>query len=91
MLSTRCLSSTPLPSDPSLDNPPPVDYPVEIPSPREGEIEEPEPQSTTWPVANPEQPLLFNFLIYQDTEVIETTVDDVENGEMDDDNEEDDE
>ncbi|MDQ4101017.1 MAG: hypothetical protein M3115_02370, partial [Thermoproteota archaeon] len=30
-------SFTPLPSDPSLDNPPPVDYPVEIPPPREGE------------------------------------------------------
>jgi len=82
-------SFTPLPSDPSLDNPPPVDYPVEIPAPREGEIEEPQPQSTTWPVANPEQPLLFNFLIYQDTEVIETTVDDIENGDNGDDEDED--
>ena len=83
-------SFTPLPSDPSLDNPPPVDYPVEIPPPREGEIEEPEPQSTTWPVANPEQPLLFNFLIYQDTEVIETNVDDVEGGDHEDDHDEED-
>lgn len=60
---------TPLPTDPSLTNPPPVDYPVELPDPREGTIEAPEPQSTTWPVANPNQPLLFNFIVYQDTQV----------------------
>jgi hypothetical protein len=60
---------TPLPTDPSLTNPPPVGYPVEIPAPGEGTIEAPEPQSTVWPVANPNQPLLFNFLLYQDTQV----------------------
>jgi hypothetical protein len=60
---------TPLPTDPSLTNPPPVGYPVEIPAPGEGTIEAPEPQSTVWPVANPNQPLLFNFLVYQDTQV----------------------
>lgn len=60
---------TPLPTDPSLTNPPPVGYPVELPAPREGTVEEPEPQSTIWPVANPNQPLLFNFLVYQDAQV----------------------
>lgn len=60
---------TPLPTDPSLTNPPPVEYSVELPAPREGAIEEPEPQSTVWPVANPNQPLLFNFLVYQDAQV----------------------
>ncbi|MDQ4073922.1 MAG: hypothetical protein M3162_06410 [Thermoproteota archaeon] len=64
-------SFTPVATDPSLDNPPPVNYPVNIPEPRndEDEVEEPEPQSTTWPVANPNQPLLFNFLVYQDTNI----------------------
>jgi hypothetical protein len=66
---------TPLPTDPSLSNPPPVGYPVEIPDPREGTIEEPEPQSTVWPVANPNQPLLFNFLVYQDTQVTLSSMD----------------
>lgn len=64
---------TPLATDQSLDNSPPIDYPVEIPEPRDetmDEIEEPEgPQSTTWPVANSEQPLLFTFLVYQDTNI----------------------
>ncbi|MDQ3847764.1 MAG: hypothetical protein M3261_02275 [Thermoproteota archaeon] len=60
---------TPLPTDPSLTNPPPVGYPVKIPAPGEGTIEAPEPQSTIWPVANPNQPLLFNFLVYQDAQV----------------------
>ncbi len=58
---------TPLTTDPSLNSPPPVAYPVTIPDPREGQIEAPASQSTTWPVANPEQPLLFTFLVYQDT------------------------
>lgn len=65
-------SFTPLASDESLDNSPPIDYPVEIPEPRDEtmeEIEEPGAQSTTWPVANKEQPLLFNFLVYQDTNI----------------------
>ncbi|CAN5650963.1 hypothetical protein BH23THE1_BH23THE1_25380 [soil metagenome] len=65
-------SFTPLASDESLDNSPPIDYPVEIPEPRDEtmeEIEEPNSQSTTWPVANKEQPLLFNFLVYQDTNI----------------------
>ncbi|TVP40992.1 hypothetical protein [Candidatus Nitrosocosmicus arcticus] len=63
---------TPLASDQSLDNSPPIDYPVSIPEPRDetmDEIEEPGAQSTTWPVANKEQPLLFNFLVYQDTNI----------------------
>ena len=58
---------TPLPSDPSLSNPPPVSYPVQIPHPRNGTLDKPEPQSTTWPVDNPNQPLLFNFLVYRDS------------------------
>ena len=66
-------SYTPLATDQSLDNSPPIDYPVSIPEPRDEtmeEIEEPEgAQSTTWPVANKEQPLLFNFLVYQDTNI----------------------
>ncbi len=65
-------SFTPLASDQSLDNSPPIDYPVSIPEPRDEtmeEIEEPNTQSTTWPVANKEQPLLFNFLVYQDTNI----------------------
>ncbi|HKU49718.1 MAG TPA: hypothetical protein VJP79_07190 [Nitrososphaera sp.] len=62
-------SFTPLPSDPSLENPPQVDYPVSIPEPRGGAIDAPESQSTTWPVDNPEQPLFFTFLVYQDTQV----------------------
>jgi hypothetical protein len=66
-------SYTPIASDQSLDNSPPIDYPVSIPEPRDDtmeEIEEPEgAQSTTWPVANKEQPLLFNFLVYQDTNI----------------------
>jgi len=65
-------SYTPLASDQSLDNSPPIDYPVSIPEPRDetmGEIDEPGAQSTTWPVANKEQPLLFNFLVYQDTNI----------------------
>ena len=66
---------TPLPTDPSLSNPPPVGYPVEIPAPGEGTIEAPEPQSTVWPVANPNQPLLFNFLVYQDTQVTRSSMD----------------
>jgi hypothetical protein len=66
---------TPLPTDPSLTNPPPVDYPVELSAPREGTIEAPEPQSTVWPVANPNQPLLFNFLVYQDAQVTLSSMD----------------
>jgi hypothetical protein len=65
-------SFTPLATDQSLDNSPPIDYPVGIPEPRDEtmeEIEEPGAQSTTWPVANKEQPLLFNFLVYQDTNI----------------------
>lgn len=60
---------TPLAEDESLDNSPPIDYPVNIPIPSEGEIDEPESQSTVWPVANPNQPLLFTFLVYQNTDI----------------------
>ena len=62
-------SFTPLAEDESLDNSPPIDYPVNIPTPREGEIDEPESQSTVWPVANPNQPLLFTFLVYQNADI----------------------
>jgi hypothetical protein len=62
-------SFTPLTDDESLDNSPPIDYPVNIPTPREGEIDEPESQSTVWPVANPNQPLLFTFLVYQNADI----------------------
>lgn len=62
-------SFTPLSSDESLNNPPPIGYSVNIPTPRDGEIEEPEPQSTVWPVANPNQPLLFTFLVYQNADI----------------------
>ena len=62
-------SFTPLADDESLDNSPPIDYPVNIPTPREGEIDEPESQSTVWSVANPNQPLLFTFLVYQNAEI----------------------
>ncbi len=62
-------SFTPLPSDPSLNNAPQINYPVQIPTPRNGTISTPESQSTTWPVDNPNQPLFFTFLMYQDTQV----------------------
>jgi hypothetical protein len=62
-------SFTPLADDESLDNSPPIDYPVNIPIPREGEIDEPESQSTVWPVSNPNQPLLFSFLVYQNADI----------------------
>lgn len=66
-------SYTPLAKDPSLDSNPQIDYPVSIPAPRDqstDDIDEPDgAQSTTWPVANKEQPLLFTFLVYQDTNI----------------------
>ena len=62
-------SFTPLADDESLVNSPPIDYPLNIPTPREGEIDEPESQSTVWPVANPNQPLLFTFLVYQNAHI----------------------
>ena len=62
-------SFTPLSSDESLNNPPPIGYSVNIPTSREGEIKEPEPQSTVWPVVNPNQPLLFTFLVYQNADI----------------------
>ena len=62
-------SFTPIADDESLDNSPPIDYPINIPAPREGEIDEPESQSTVWPVANPNQPLLFTFLVYQNADI----------------------
>jgi hypothetical protein len=62
-------SFTPLADDESLDNSPPIDYTVNVPTPREGEIAEPESQSTVWPVANPNQPLLFTFLVYQNANI----------------------
>lgn len=65
-------SYTPLASDQSLDNSPPIDYAVSIPEPRDqtmDDIDEPGAQSTVWPVANKDQPLLFTFLVYQDTDI----------------------
>ena len=62
-------SFTPMSTDPSLENPPQFDYPLSVPNPRNGTITEPQPQSTTWPVANPEQPLYFSFLLYQDADI----------------------
>jgi hypothetical protein len=56
---------TPLSSDVSLKNPPQFSYPVKIPAPRIGSVKAPDSQSTTWPVDNPKQPLLFTFLIFQ--------------------------
>lgn len=62
-------SFTPLPGDRSLTHTPNVNYPVQIPVPRNGSISAPQPQSTTWPVDNPKQPLFFDFLVYQNTDV----------------------
>jgi hypothetical protein len=56
-------------SDPSLTHTPNVNYPAQIPVPRNGSISAPQPQSTTWPVDNPKQPLFFEFLLYQSTDV----------------------
>lgn len=56
-------------SDLSLSSQPLGDYPVDSGS-RDSTIDKPESQSTTWPVAHPNQQLLFNFLVYQDTQVI---------------------
>jgi hypothetical protein len=71
-------SFTPVSDDPSLTSPPQFDYPVSVPNPRNGTITEPQSQSTTWPVANPEQPLYFSFLLYQDADISYTGVGGVE-------------
>ena len=72
-------SFTPSESDPGLTNPPPFDYPIEKPAPANGTIRAPDPQSAIWPVANPNQPLLFNFLVYQDTRVSLKSMDEMVN------------
>ncbi|MGH9978553.1 MAG: hypothetical protein ACRD8Z_22390 [Nitrososphaeraceae archaeon] len=77
-----------LSTDPSLKSPPQFEYPISIPNPRNGTIDEPKPQSTTWPVANPEQPLYFSFLLYQDTEISYDGVEGVEEGGANDEDEE---
>ncbi len=69
----NALSFTPLPSDPSLHNPPQVNYPVKLPAPDHGSIKEPQSQSTPWPVDNPKQPLFFTFLVFQNTDVKSTS------------------
>ena len=63
----KAQSFTPLSSDVSLKNPPQFAYPVKIPAPRDASIKAPDSQSTTWPVANQKQPLLFTFLVFQNT------------------------
>ncbi|HXW11615.1 MAG TPA: hypothetical protein VD694_02555 [Nitrososphaeraceae archaeon] len=35
---------------------------------REGQVDKPMSQSAIWPVANPKQPLLFTFLIFQNVD-----------------------
>jgi hypothetical protein len=62
-------SFMPLPSDPSLSHAPNVNYPVQIPVPGNGSISAPQPQSSPWPADNPKQPLFFDFLMYQSTDV----------------------
>lgn len=61
----KAQSFTPLASDISLKSPPQFSYSVKIPVPRTGSINAPLPQSTTWPVDNPKQPLFFTFLVFQ--------------------------
>lgn len=61
-------SFTPLPTDPALSAAPQFAYPVQIEH-AGMTVSSPMSQSTTWPVDNPKQPLLFNFLIYKDTQV----------------------
>jgi hypothetical protein len=80
-------SFTPVSADPSLSSPPQFDYPVSVPNPRNGTIAEPQSQSTTWPVANPEQPLYFSFLLYQDADISYAGVDGGEEDEVEDDEE----
>jgi hypothetical protein len=57
-------SFTPLGDDTSIDGKPPIDYAqlhsVSVPA------DEPMPQSTTWPVDNPSQPVFFTFLLFTD-------------------------
>jgi hypothetical protein len=59
---------TPLPSDPSLSSTPQFAYPVQIEH-AGMTVGAPMSQSTTWPVDNSKQPLIFNFLVYQNTDV----------------------
>ncbi len=66
----KAQSFTPVSSDPSLKNPPQFNYPVKMDPPRTGEIKEAaDSQSTTWPVANPKQPLYFTFLVFNEASV----------------------
>lgn len=88
LTSEQAQSFTPVSTDPSLKSPPQFEYPVSIPNPRNGTIDEPKSQSTTWPVANPEQPLYFSFLLYQDTQISYDGVEGVEGGGANDEDEE---
>jgi len=63
----KAQSFTPLSSDVSLKSPPQFSYSVKMPTPMTGSINAPMSQSTTWPVDNPKQPLLFTFLVFQNT------------------------
>lgn len=65
----KAQSFTPLASDVSLKSPPQFSYSIKIPVPRTGSIKAPLSQSTTWPVDNPKQPLLFTFLVFQKTDL----------------------
>jgi hypothetical protein len=64
----KAQSFTPVSSDPSLKNPPPINYPVKMDPPRTGDVKKPASQSAIWPVANPKQPLYFTFLVFQNVD-----------------------
>jgi hypothetical protein len=61
-------SFTPLSTDPSLTHSPQFAYPVSIEH-ANTTVGAPMPQSVTWPVDDPSQPLLFDFLVYQSSNV----------------------
>lgn len=57
-------SFTPLKNDTSLTSHPPINVGQIIS--QGGSATTPQPQSTTWPVDNPTQPLFFDFLLFSD-------------------------
>ena len=65
----KAQSFTPLSSDVSMKSPPQFSYSVKLPTPMTGSISAPQSQSTTWPVDNPKQPLLFTFLVFQNANI----------------------
>lgn len=64
----KAQSFTPLSTDQSLKMTPHFNYPVKMDAPREGQVDKPMSQSAIWPVANPKQPLLFTFLVFQNVD-----------------------